>query len=497
MFEKKLVIFTFSAMMLIGMNTSIEAKAEEPILVDLYSNTLGSVSMESERMSVLEGYYTVEYRARKKDNVDFKIDPVYVKYDPNTFTATSENTHTPPTSAYTPPVGYYFAYWSAGDQTVYTHIGGAQMLYGGQRYMNIAKAGEQRIFYPVFRPNAYYIEFNSNGGTGTMYKQTVLYDDRANLKAEGFERDGFKFIGWSTDPNSVNPEFKSRDTILNLTTDNHATITLYAIWEKEKAQDYTIKYDSNVEDPSSISGHMDDSIVEIDSDFSIPFSNYRKTGYTFSHWTKTREDNENDRLYPGDKVKNLGSAEENVTLYAQWSPINYSIQYNDTEMNGFEAYKLKLDNLSTYDQDMIYDTEDNLMPIKFEKTGYTNKQWQQTSLIGYANNALVKNLASNEGDVVDLYTNWVPNRYKIEFDANGGYGDDMGIINATYDTSVQLSKETFLRDNYVFTGWSTDKTSKNPEFKSQESVSNLTDISGGKVTLYAVWARDRLTDEIE
>ena len=105
----------------------------------------------------------------------------------------------------------------------------------GNRFASIgisAVAGNTAIKIDAV-PNTYTVEFNGNGGTGSMGEQNMTYDDAAaNLTANAFVRTGYNFAGWSTTPNGK-CEYPDKASVKNLTAENGGTVTLYAIWTEK------------------------------------------------------------------------------------------------------------------------------------------------------------------------------------------------------------------------------------------------------------------------
>ena len=75
--------------------------------------------------------------------------------------------------------------------------------------------------------------------------------------------------------------------------------------------------------------------------------------------------------------------------------------------------------------------------------------------------------------------------YKISFDANGGTGEKMADIVAPDHKEVTLTKNTYTRTGYVFTGWSEDKDAYYAYYGDEEVCEFK-----GDTTLYAVWEAD-------
>ena len=78
----------------------------------------------------------------------------------------------------------------------------------------------------------YSVRFNSNGGTiGSMDDQNFSVNTAQKLRKNNFERDGYKFIGWSRDSSSTTATYKDEQNVLNLSTTNEDIINLYAVWQ--------------------------------------------------------------------------------------------------------------------------------------------------------------------------------------------------------------------------------------------------------------------------
>ena len=87
-----------------------------------------------------------------------------------------------------------------------------------------------------------------------------------------------------------------------------------------------------------------------------------------------------------------------------------------------------------------------------------------------------------------LYAKWTPNSYTVKYDANSGTGT-MADSNFTYGTAAALSANSFTKDSYTFRGWATS-ASGSVVYGAGQSVSNLTTVKDGTITLYAVWTQD-------
>ena len=88
---------------------------------------------------------------------------------------------------------------------------------------------------------------------------------------------------------------------------------------------------------------------------------------------------------------------------------------------------------------------------------------------------------------------WTPITYSIAYAANGGSGT-MAQTPATYDTSVTIATNAFVYEGYLFKGWATTVDGE-VVYAGGETVSNLTTVQNGVVTLYAIWEAVETPDE--
>ena len=81
---------------------------------------------------------------------------------------------------------------------------------------------------------------------------------------------------------------------------------------------------------------------------------------------------------------------------------------------------------------------------------------------------------------------WKPNAYTVEFYPNGGTGE-MAKQSMSYDNGLPLSKNTFTRKGYAFTGWALSATATEAQY-ADEAVGVLLPTYNGQIfRLYAVW----------
>lgn len=159
------------------------------------------------------------------------------------------------------------------------------------------------------------------------------------------------------------------------------------------------------------------------------------------------------------------------------SGLNYTVEFN---ANG---------GIGTMEsQEMITGVYYRLSSNVFTREGYGFIGWNtnaSASTVRYRDYEWVRDLSNSEGATVTLYAVWGGN-YSIAYNANGGTGT-MESQSMTYGISGQLSQNDFTRDGYVFRGWNKDPNALTVEYANKEYVSDLTNIQGTTVTLYALW----------
>ena len=87
--------------------------------------------------------------------------------------------------------------------------------------------------YAIWEAIKYNVRYNSNGGTGTMENSIHEYDSSKKLTANKFEKEDYRFGGWSTTANGTK-EYADMASVKNLTTKADEIIDLYAIWHISK-----------------------------------------------------------------------------------------------------------------------------------------------------------------------------------------------------------------------------------------------------------------------
>ena len=121
--------------------------------------------------------------------------------------------------------------WSITDVKAkpgYTYDGVAEGATSGT--LGTANAQTARL---AFHTNTYTVSFDGNGADGgTMDGQPMSCHSSSTLHTCAFERAGYSFTGWNTEPDGSGASFEDGEPVTNLTLQDKATVTLYAQWKQ-------------------------------------------------------------------------------------------------------------------------------------------------------------------------------------------------------------------------------------------------------------------------
>ena len=113
--------------------------------------------------------------------------------------------------------GYSFVGWSESPSAT------TPSYYSGGTYSKNASA----TLYAVWAKVAYTVSYNANGGIGAPTAQTKVHGTNLTLSASIPSRDGYEFLGWSTNSGATSPSYYPGDVY-----NSNSSITLYAVWSK-------------------------------------------------------------------------------------------------------------------------------------------------------------------------------------------------------------------------------------------------------------------------
>lgn len=208
-----------------------------------------------------------------------------------------------------------------------------------------------------WEPNKYTIIFDKTNGSGQdMQELTLFYDEEKSLPDNTYEAPiGMKFAGWTTDSASSSVSYQDKQKIKNLTSENNSIITLYAVWIERDA--HSIRY-WNIDFTGETIDNSENPIKYLESQ-NVQLKNIERNGYNFDGWFTDADYNEESEISGWE----AGEKTTDITLYAKWTPINYTITYE-----GLEG--------ATNPNATTYTIEDKWFIQPLKKTGYSFNGWK-------------------------------------------------------------------------------------------------------------------------
>ncbi len=271
-------------------------------------------------------------------------------------------------------------FWNSNNQWVYT---------------------DDITLYAQWIPITYTITYNGNGSTsGSTPQSSHTYDEAKKLTANGFERTGFEFVGWSTQATG-SKQYSNSESVVNLSSQNGSKITLYAVWKEEE---YTITFNAN---GGTIQEDTKKVVYSSTQNNDVSTLNPTKFGYIFNGWYTSTSGG--IQVYGSNGKCNVNANDywtsskqwiyaDNVILYAQWTAITYQIVFNGNGNTSGSMTNMECKYGATY----------SLSENGFNKDGYEFIGWA-TSANGevvYQNQQEINSLSSVNGSKINLYAKW-------------------------------------------------------------------------------------------
>ena len=283
---------------------------------------------------------------------------------------------------------------------------------------------------------------NIKAGTSIPLPQNINLDE---LGIKGFG----KFLGFYTDSDFTgNP-------ITSVVVDKD--ITLYAKFE---IIGYSITYDIDGATWKNYTPNSSYNVLDAAISY-IPEGKYlEKVGYTFKGWYK-------DADY-AEKITSLVGLFEDITLYAKWEVINYSIEYKLNDGIWADGFNYEETYTIESAEDFVLPTSNNII-----RQGLVFDGWYDNS---ECTGTAIKNLAGKTGNIT-LYAKWRDENQvaTVQFSEPAGGVDASTKITLTCDTENATIYYNFenkeFSDNWVNDKW-------------QLYTSDTTATSGG-ITVFA------------
>ena len=296
-------------------------------------------------------------------------------------------------------------------------------------------------------------------------------------------KSGYDFIGWC-DVLTGGADCNDEDAVQTYTI-NQGSVGNKDLYAKWSLHNYNLTYNfmggEAVENPATYN-------VETET---FTLVNPTKSGYEFAGWcVNSSSCTDAIPVYTIEK----GTTTGDKTLYAKWTPINYTINYTCYQ----EEYPVKTDNV-------IFGTtpytvrDSSICP---DKEGYKNLGWScdkvdnDNNVIGTIDSASLTVASWRYAFNVECSGVMEPIHYVITFDKNGG-SQSKESVECIYNTPCDITNNNeIVRQGYKFKGWGTSNNSVTyPKPLNGDNtilVTNLTSRDNTTIKLYAIWENEQI-----
>lgn len=354
--------------------------------------------------------------------------------------------------------GYTFTGWNTSPD-------GSGIAYSNRARQANFTSGDGAVLtlFAQWSPVQYRITYRNVIESDGNTNPAVYSADDPTITLSGLSRAGNVFGGWYTDSRFTN-------AITSIPHGTSGNLTLYAKWSPYS---YTVAFDANggTGTMEALSGCISG------RSYSLRNNAFKRTGYGFAGWN-TAPDGSGSSYVNRARITSLTSENGGVvTLYAQWAPITYRINYRNVTSSDSNP------------NPTAYSSTETVILQTLSRSGYAFEGWYSDSSFRTPITVINSNLT---GGAVTVYAKWTQLKYSISFDGNArGRGTVTGtmrdLANRLFGRTYMLTSCSYRLPGYVFLGWSTNPNSDTPEYMNRAKVTDLASINGETVTLYAVW----------
>ena len=332
-------------------------------------------------------------------------------------------------------IGYVFNGWTSNGEAVTFPY-------------NVASNTTLNAEYTIV---TYDITYHLNGGENGK-KNVANYTIEQELTLENPTREGYAFLGWFTDA-----AFENKVEKIDLGSNGNKEF--YAKWQ---ACENKLTFDGN----GAIDGSMADVMIYTDETLTLSSNKFVRNGYTFKGWATSPD----GKVVYADGASYTAEKNGAYTLYAIWKANYNFLMFNS---NG------GLGNMAI----MTFATDSNkALPLNsFTKYGYTFRGWS-TSLDGEVEYTDGASYTMGTDSTYTLFAVWEAIYNNLTFESNGGSGN-MSDMKIAVASSINLTRNCFIKPGYTFNGWSTTPDGE-VEYQDCDTYVMGTDSA---YVLYAVW----------
>ncbi len=391
--------------------------------------------------------------------------------------------------------GWHFLGWAhKGDKTTVRFADSAVITQMPQEYAEVG--GVIVNLYAVWAQNTFTVHFNKDNYTeNSMDPQVFKYDNIAQpLTANALTRTGYEFYRWNRAADGSGTAYQNGEAIRNLSFEPDAQIQLYVRWQPLT---YTVTLDHQ---GGLVGGSGANTTITATYDANMPSSvtEPTKNHYNFAGYF-SQINGQGTQYYNADMGSvNTWKTASAATLYAKWTPVDYSITY---DLKSADA-----NNNATNPSVYHYNSED-ITILKPTRQYYRFTGWyvdgDTTTLVEQPT------IPKNSSGAKTYSANWTPIEYVVQYNSNrpttptypinatASPGGNTANVTVPYFQEFEASTCGYSLTGWKFKYWTLAKNNANADPADQiipgATLSNLRSQDGQTIVFYAQWELENYT----
>ncbi|MDR1428751.1 MAG: InlB B-repeat-containing protein [Spirochaetaceae bacterium] len=302
-------------------------------------------------------------------------------------------------------------------------------------------------------PGSYTVSFALNDGTAAVYATKTVTAPATAIGTTDFpgnpERAGYAFAGWNTAPSGSGTAFTAASAV-------SAAITVYAQWTAVPPGSYAVIFTLN---DLTATNHTVRTVTPPAETVAANFpASPERAGYNFTGWNTAPNGS-------GDSFTAASAVTGNITVYAQWTIVSYTITYN---LNGGTNNAANPPSYTIESPGITLAAPD--------RTGYGFGGWYDNA--SFTGSALTEIPSGSTGKKT-FYAQWTALTYTITYTLYGGINNGANPASYTVE-DAEITLAAPVRAGYGFGGWYTNDSFSTP-------VTVIPSGSTGDKTFYAKW----------
>ena len=410
---------------------------------------------------------------------------------------------------------------NAGTRDIATYDGSTGVIQSNNTPSNrvVISAGCDFTISNNSSETTFTIQYNANGGSGSMATTTVTFGVNQRLRANAFTRPEFSFAGWNAYRSSDNKwlyvnasntqswfeqgkqpsgyhlyVYNDQQNLARTSNVDKDIVIMHAVW---KVSTFDVQYNAN-----GGSGNMATTTVTFGVNQRLRANTFTRPEFSFTGWHASRSsDNKwlyvnasntqgwyeynkqplGFTLYTYSDQQNLARTsrvdKDIVTMHAVWRASTFTIQYNANGGSGnmatttvtFGVNQRLRENVFTKPESSFVgwnasrSSDNKWLYVNTSNTQGWYERGKQPSgyyLYEYNDQQSLARTSRVDKDIVTMHAIWEVSTFTIQYNANGGSGN-MATTTVTFGVNQKLRENVFAKPESSFTGWHASRKSDN------------------------------------